>query len=73
MLLPTSSRVYDRSVQLQIRRDLMELAVQVQRHGPDALKSASRIKVEYRKTETGFELRSPFGGKTEVLTVGATK
>jgi len=72
-LLPTSSRVYDRSVQLQIRRDLMELAVQVQRHGPDALKSASRIKVEYHKTETGFELQSPFGDKTEVLVVGSAK
>jgi len=69
-LLPAVSKAFERTSQHHLRRELMSLAVQVQRHGPDALKSATHIKVEHHKTATGFELRAACLDKTEVLVVG---
>jgi len=76
--LPAVSKVYEREEQLHVRRSLLELAVQVQRRGPDALKSAKTPgngRVEYRKTDAGFELHYQFASsdKTDVLSVGAAK
>jgi hypothetical protein len=76
--LPAVSKVYDREEQLHVRRSLLELAVQVQGHGPDLLKSAQAYgsgKVEYRKTDFGFQLHYQFTSpdKTDVLSVGTPK
>lgn len=76
--LPSVGKVGEREEQLHVLRDLMKLAVQVQRHGPAALKSALLIggaKVQYHKTESSFELRHqyPASDKAEVLTVGSNK
>jgi hypothetical protein len=75
-LTPTLARVADREELLQVRRNLLALAVAVQRHGPDALKSAPAAgPVEYQKTDDGFELRCRCSGsdKPEVLRVGGGK
>jgi hypothetical protein len=69
-----------REEELHLRRKLLALAVQVQRHGPEALQDAQKdgaAKVEYRKEKEGFELLAPLAipnrsalGKPVVLRVG---
>jgi hypothetical protein len=78
LLLPAITKVTDREDQLHVRRSLLTFAIQVQRHGPDAIKGAAvpgHGPVEYRKTDAGFELRCQPGSadKPEVLQVGAAK
>ena len=51
----------DREAQRDIRRELLSLAILVQRRGPDSLKTAGRFgkgEVEYRATTGGFELHT---------------
>lgn len=69
------ARVIEREKQVLVRRTLLALAVQVQRHGSEVVKSALDSRdgtVEYHKTEAGFELRYQHsaGGKPEVLQIG---
>lgn len=73
--LPAIAKVGVREQQLHVRRNLLALAVQVQRHGPEVLKSAPALgsgTVEHHKTETGFELRyrEPSTDQGSVLQVG---
>ena len=77
-LLPAVSKVYQREEQLHVRRNLLDLAVQVQRHGPEALQAArtyGNSKVEYRRTAAGFELQCQpaSSDKPEIMAVGAPK
>lgn len=73
--LPTAAAFFDREEQLQVRRQLLEQAVHVQRHGASALRPILGKKVDHQKTETGFELRHQYVApdKIEILIVGATK
>ncbi len=73
LFLPAVGKAFERAAQHQLRRELMSLVVQVQRHGPEALKSVTHIEVEHHKTATGFELRVACLDKTEVLAVGIAK
>ena len=73
-LLPTFGRVLTRYEQQRIRRELLNLAIAVQRTGPDAVKSSKEFapgKLTYTKSAAGFVLsyvESP--DSTESLTVG---
>lgn len=72
LFLPQGSKAFDRDEQLYVRRHLIELAVQIQRHGPEAIKSAKPIgrhEVKYQKTDSGFELHCPLATPEKVLTV----
>lgn len=75
--LPSYKLVSQRIDGLHARRSLLDLAIQVQRHGPDALQSATILggKVAYHTTGAGFELRCqiPGSGNTETLDVPAKK
>jgi hypothetical protein len=64
-LMPAIGKVLERSKQHKVRRELVDLAIQVQRHGKERIQPDSGV--EYHKTETGFELRAPHG---EALVVG---
>ena len=75
LCLPAIAKVVGREDQLQVRRQLLLLAIQVQRHGPDAVKTATvpgHGPVEYHQTDAGFELRCQpaSADKPEVLPVG---
>lgn len=76
--LPSVSRFSDRVARIQIQRHLIQLAIQVQHHGPAILKSAEASahgKIGYRKTETGFELQAAMASsdQPEVLRVGLSE
>jgi len=78
LFLPAIGKVADREDQFHVRQQLVQLAIQVQRHGPDAIKGAAvpnHGPVEYRQTGAGFELRCQPGSaeKPEVLQVGTAK
>jgi hypothetical protein len=78
LLLPAIAKVSERENQFQMRQQLLLLAIQALRHGPDAIKGATvpdHGPVEYRQTGAGFELRCQPGSadKPEVLQVGAAK
>ena len=75
LCLPAIAKVAGREEQLQVRRQLLLLAIQVQRHGPDVVKTATipgHGPVEYHKTDAGFELRCQpaSADKPDVLQVG---
>jgi hypothetical protein len=58
--LPAIAKAVGREDQIQVRRQLLLLAIQVQRHGPNGLKTAAvpgHGPVEYHQTDAGFELR----------------
>ena len=60
--LASFAKAADREAVLLVRRQLLLLAVQVQRDGPDVIKDATvpnHGPVEYAKTDAGFELRCP--------------
>ena len=73
-LLPAFGRVLTRYEQQRVRRELLNLAIAVQRKGPDAIKSSTSLphsKVTYTKSAGGFVLsyvESP--DNSESLTVG---
>ena len=73
-LLPAFGRVLTRYEQQRVRRELLNLAIAVQRKGPDAIKTSTSLpqsKVTYTKSAGGFVLgyvESP--DNTETLTVG---
>lgn len=73
-LLPAFGRILTRYEQQRIRRELLNLAIAVQRTGPDAVKSSKELapgKLTYTKSTGGFVLshaESP--DSTESLTVG---
>lgn len=69
-LLPTLRNVILRDEQLQIRRELLVLAVRVQRDGADNLPAIAGKPVEYHKTATGFELRCASSVGVETIVVG---
>lgn len=76
--LPAISKVSECEDQFQVRQQLMLLAIQATRHGPDAIKGATfrgHGPVDYRQTGAGFELRCQPGSadKPEVLQVGAAE
>lgn len=76
--LPAISKVSEREDQFQVRQQLLLLAIQALRHGPDAIKGATvpgHGPIEYRQTDAGFELRCQPGsaGQPEVLQVGAAR
>lgn len=78
LLLPAIVKVADREDQFHVRRSLLTFAIQVQRHGPDAIHGAAvpnHGPVEYRQTAAGFELRCQPGSaeNPEVLQVGTAK
>lgn len=78
LFLPAIAKIIDREDQFQLRRSLLMFAIQVQRHGPDAIQDAvvpGHGPVEYRKTSAGFELRCQpkSADKPEVLRVGTAK
>jgi hypothetical protein len=73
VLLPSILKVYDRSVQHDIRHELLKLAIEIQRRGPEALKAETKIKVEYNPTASGFELRGTMADQSELITVGSVK
>ncbi|MFO0537422.1 MAG: hypothetical protein ACK524_22315 [Planctomyces sp.] len=70
MLLPSAIRVIDRLEQVQLRRQLLQEALRVQRHGEAALQPIGGVKVEYRRTAGGFELSFPHAGGVESIVVG---
>ncbi len=70
MLLPAVSMVLLREEQFMARRGLLEQALNVQHHGPEALQPVRAQKVEHKKTATGFELHCPVGSGKEVLIIG---
>lgn len=55
--------------QMDVRRQLFEQAIHIQRDGVD-VKPINGRKVEYKKTDTGFELKCPSNGDTIVIKVG---
>ena len=58
--LPAISKVTEREDQFHVRQQLLLLAIQTLRHGPDAIQDATvpgHGPVEYRQTDAGFELR----------------
>ncbi|MEI8382854.1 MAG: hypothetical protein WCJ09_22225 [Planctomycetota bacterium] len=73
-LLPAFGRVLTRYEQQRVRRELLNLAIAVQREGPEAVKSSTSLshsKVIYTKSSKGFVLSyvdSP--DNSESLTVG---
>jgi len=76
--LPHTHRAYDQEEEMVVRRALLGAAVQVQRHGPEALQSLPQIgkdKIRYQKTDHGFELSSRCAAvdKTVVVRVGTAK
>ncbi len=75
--LPSYQMVSLRMKELHVRRSLLDLAIQVQLHGPDVLKTAPihGATVEHHQTDAGFELRYQIPGadKTESLKVPAKK
>jgi hypothetical protein len=76
LFLPAVAKAADREDRYNVRRQLFDLAIDVQRRGPDAVRAATVAghgPVEYRKTGGGFELRClPVGEEApEVLRVGA--
>ena len=78
LFLPAIGKAADREDQFQVRQQLLRLAIQALRHGPDTIKGAAVADhgpVEYRQTDAGFELRCQPGSadKPEVLQVGAAK
>ncbi len=72
-LLPSLSRVSEREESFENRSQLLDLAIQIQRHGRDSVKTLGTV--EYKKNDGGFELSLPNveNGKTEVLKVGGAK
>lgn len=75
-VLPAVAKAAEREDRYNVRRQLFELAIDVQRRGPDAARAATVAghgPVEYRKTDGGFELRClPVGQEApEILPVGA--
>jgi hypothetical protein len=75
LCLPAIAKVAGREDQLQVRRQLLLLAIQVQLHGPDAVKTATvsgHGPVKYHETDAGFELRCQptSADKPDVLQVG---
>lgn len=73
-LLPAIVKAVEREDRFEVRRQLLTLAIRVQRHGSDAVKNAviaGHGPIEYRKTDGGFELRClPAGAnKPEVVRV----
>jgi hypothetical protein len=54
---------------MDVRRQLFEQAIHIQRDGVD-VKPINGRKVEYKKTDTGFELKCPSNGDTIVIKVG---
>jgi hypothetical protein len=78
LFLPAIAKVSEREDQFQVRQQLLLLAIQAQRHGPDAITGATvpgHGPVEYRQTDAGFELRCQPGSadQPEVLQVGTAK
>jgi hypothetical protein len=78
LVLPAIAKAAGREDQFHVRRSLLTLAIQVQRHGPDTIQGAAvpgHGPVEYRQTDGGFELRcQPASADTpEVLPIGAAK
>lgn len=78
LFLPAIAKVSEREDQFQVRQQLLRLAIQVLRRGPDTIPGAavpSHGPVEYRQTGAGFELRCQPGSadKPEVLQIGAAK
>lgn len=76
-IIPAVTAVMERETQRDTRRSLLAMAIQVQKHGQDALKSSRRPgegPIEFRKTKAGFELRYHYTptDKWEVLRVGST-
>ncbi len=75
--LPSYQMVSLRMKELHVRRALLDLAIQVQLHGPDALKSAliHGTTVEHHQTAAGFELRYQIPGsdKAETLRIPSKK
>lgn len=75
--IPSFKLISQRLDGLHVRRTLLDLAIQVQLHSPDAVQAATihEVKVEYHKTDTGFELRCQLPGsdKPETLLVPAKK
>lgn len=69
-LLPSLRNVILRDEQLQIRRQLIVLAIRVQRDGADKLPAIAGKPVEYHKTATGFELRCNSSAGVETIVVG---
>lgn len=70
MLLPTFALVGDRERTAFVRQQLLIQAIDVQRHGAANVRPIDGMKVEYHKTQAGFELRCLTGAKPEVLSVG---
>jgi hypothetical protein len=75
-LVPAVTATMERETQRDIRRSLLAMAIQVQKHGQDVLKSSRRPgegPIEFRKTKAGFELRYHYvpTDKWEVLRVGS--
>lgn len=78
LFLPAVSKVTERADQFQVRQQLLLLAIQVQRDGPQSLRNAAvpdHGPVEYRQAADGFELRCrPASAEApEVLRVGKGK
>lgn len=72
--LPAISKIATSEEQLQVRRQLLFMAVELQRSGPDAIKDAKipgHGPVEYRKTNDGVELvcKPLSADKPEVLRI----
>ncbi len=72
-LLPPLSRVSEREESFENRNRLLDLAIQIQRHGRDSVTIPGTV--EYKKTDGGFELSLPNveNGEAEVLKVGVAK
>lgn len=78
LFLPAIAKVTETAGRHEARVTLLLLAIEAQRHGPDAIRNTvvpEHGPVEYRKTDGGFELRCQGGPKAEaeVLRVGAAK
>ena len=68
-LLSFCKNALTREEQWDIRRQLFEQAIHIQRDGIN-VKPINGRKVEYKKTETGFELKCPSNGDQIVIKVG---
>jgi tetratricopeptide (TPR) repeat protein len=68
-LLSVSKTALSYAEQWDIRRQMFEQAIHIQRDGGD-VKPINGRKVEYKKTETGFELKCPSNGDQIVIKVG---
>ncbi len=75
--IPSYKQISQRMDELHVRRALLDLAIQVQLHGPDVLRTAPihGTTVEHHQTDAGFELRYQIPGsdKAETLRIPAKK